>query len=550
MAGWGDGLRWDAAALRASAEEERSHAVALASAVQRFSDSPTGAWEGAAATAAAARRKALAGQGQELSSLLTNASTAYADAAADLEPLRADMTATSNDARSRDFHISDGGHVEDLASGWRQLDPRRPWMRLRIWGSVQAMAFRLTTLDARFAGRLAYMAVRGQLSEWKTAVTDGVLSGAQFLGDLIDDGLDWGKDRWEDLGDLAGAARETIGEHLGAFGAGLDRFLDAAGERPRWVDDLLHRGEIPELSEVLAVGGYLSGLGAGAIANLVTGKDHKFFDDGTPFTGDPKRTPGLDGRELRNPSDLMRDMSSVYSTRNEDGAERPSVQITRIDNPGQPPRYIVAIPGTTESIDTWGGWTGQPGGTDWSANLKGVGYGTTSSTQAIAAAIDKVTAQHPGDARPEIVLTGHSQGGIIAANIAANPDFASRYNIGGIMTAGSPIQTVPIPTNIPVVNFNNQYDPVPKSDLGGFGGTYKQPNVADVSLRNGPGERGLMDWHGQPTYETKIHDIMEPGRSDWVKNEAPVHDFSNNIDRFYRSDGGTISTYQVEVGRE
>ncbi|RMB61240.1 PGAP1-like alpha/beta domain-containing protein [Tessaracoccus antarcticus] len=549
MAGWGDGLRWDAAALHASAEAQRGQADALASAIQRFSNTPTGTWEGVAATAAAARRSALAAQGAHLSSLLADASTAYADAASDLEPLRGDMDATANNALSQGFRISDGGHVEDLAGGWRMLDPRRPWTRIRIWGSVQAIVFRLTTLDARLAGRLAVMAVGGRISEGGTSMADGVLSGAQFLGDRVDDGLDWGRGRWEDLGDLADVARDTVGEHLSAFTAGVDRFLDASGERPRWVDDLLQRGEIPELAEVLAVGGYLTGLGAGAIANLVTGEDQKFFDDGRPFVGDPQHRSGLDNRRLHNPSDLMRDMSTVYSTRNE-GRDRPSVQITRVDNPGQPPRYIVAIPGTTESIDTWGGWTGQQGGTDWAANLKGVGYGTTSSTEAIRAAIDKVTAEHPGGGRPQIILTGHSQGGIIAANIAADPDFSSRYDIGGIMTAGSPIQTVPIPRDIPVVNFSNQYDPVPKSDLGGFGGSYERPGVSDVSLDNGPGELGLHDWHGQDTYENKIRDIMRPGGSDWTKDEAPVHDFTTHIDRFYPTVGGTISTYQVEVGRE
>lgn len=550
MATWGDGLRWDAAALRASAEAQSAQASTLGASLQRIADSPTGVWEGAAAAAAMTRRRALVAQAAELAGGMADSSAAYADAASRLLPLRADMDAIAGDAASRSFLVTNAGHVEDRATGWQQMDPRRGWWRIRIWSSVQALAFRLTALDVAFAGRLAVLAVRGLVSDWARRAADGLLAGAQFVGDRIDDGMDWAKDRWEDLGDLASDVRETIGEHLGAFGTGAKRFLDAAGERPRWLDDLLRHGELPEVAEVLAAGGYLAGLGAGAVGNLVKGRDLKFFDDGTPFVGDSRHEASLDARRLSDPSDLMRDMWDVYATRDQPGAQRPSVQVTMITNPGEPPRYVVAIPGTTESMTTLDGWTGHPAGTDWAANLKGVGYGTTSSTEAIMEAIDQVTANHPGGGRPEIVLTGHSQGGIIAANLAADPGFSSRYEIGGIMTAGSPIQTIPIPRNVPVINFNNQYDPVPKVDLGGAGGSRTQGNVVDVPLRNGPGERGLFDWHGQETYDAKIRDVMRPGQSRWVGNEEPVHDFSATIDRFYAHDGASISTYRVEVGRE
>lgn len=549
MAGWGDGLRWDAGALATAASTQGSQATALAASMNRVAAASPGHWTGNAAMAANARRLALVDRGEGLVGQLTDASDAYGEAAGQVGSLRSGMDAATTYARARDFGITDGGSVVSHATGWSELDPRRAFWRVQVWTSVQTLVFRINAVDVRFAARLAVLAVKGQLSAWGTGIGDALLSGAQFAGDKIDDGLDWAQDRWEDLGDITEDVRDTAGEHLSAFGAGMDRFLDAAGQRPRWLEDLLTDGEVPSVSEVLATGGYLTGLGGGALANLVTGEDQHFFDDGAPFVGEPRHVNGLDGRRLEDPSDLMRDMWDVYATRDEPGAERPSVQVTVVDNPGQPPRYIVAIPGTTESIDTWDGWTGHQGGTDWAANLKGVGYGTTSSTQAVMDAIDEVTANHPGGARPEIVLTGHSQGGIIAANIASDPAFAERYDIGGIMTAGSPIQSAPIPHDIPVINFDNQYDPVPKLDFGGAGGT-DQPNVTDVDISNGEGESGLFDWHGQDTYDQKIRDIMAPGTSQWLENETPVHDFNDQIGRFYPEGSGTIHTYQVEVGRQ
>ncbi|GAB3813146.1 hypothetical protein GCM10028820_07400 [Tessaracoccus terricola] len=549
MAAWGDALRWDDGALAAAAGTQRTQSAALVSSMHQVAASDPDSWSGAASAAARARRGVLVEQGSGLGEQLSAAAEAYAETAGAVRSLRSGMSAATAYAQSRRFGITDGGAVVSHASGWSQLDPRRPFWRVQVWTSVQTLVFRINAVDVRFAARLAVLAVKGRLSTWGTGLGDALLSGAQFAGDKIDDGLDWASDRWEDLGELADDVRETAGDHLAAFGAGMDRFLDAAGERPRWLDDLLTDGELPSVSEVLATGAYLTGLGGGALANLVTGEDHHFFDDGTPFVGDPRHVNALDGRRLEDPSDLMRDMWDVYSTRDEPGAERPSVQVTVVENPGQPPRYIVAIPGTTESLDTWDGWTGHPGGTDWAANLKGVGYGTTSSTQAIMAAIDEVTGAQPGGARPEIILTGHSQGGIIAANLASDPSFAGRYDIGGIMTAGSPIQSAPIPHDIPVINFDNSYDPVPKLDLGGAGGV-DQPNVVDVDLSNGEGESGLFDWHGQETYDTKIRDIMAPGTSQWLEDETPVHDFNDTIRRFYPEGSGTIRTYQVEVGRQ
>ena len=62
----------------------------------------------------------------------------------------------------------------------------------------------------------------------------------------------------------------------------------------------------------------------------------------------------------------------------------------------------------------------------------------------------------------EVVYTGFSQGGIMAANLASNP--ASPYTTIGVVTNGSPIDGFPIPPSVPVISFEHVGDVVPVLD--------------------------------------------------------------------------------------
>lgn len=62
----------------------------------------------------------------------------------------------------------------------------------------------------------------------------------------------------------------------------------------------------------------------------------------------------------------------------------------------------------------------------------------------------------------EVVYTGFSQGGIMAANLASNPD--SPYTTIGVVTNGSPIDGFPIPDDVPVISFEHVGDVVPVLD--------------------------------------------------------------------------------------
>ncbi|MFT4186285.1 MAG: lipase family protein [Micrococcaceae bacterium] len=65
----------------------------------------------------------------------------------------------------------------------------------------------------------------------------------------------------------------------------------------------------------------------------------------------------------------------------------------------------------------------------------------------------------------EILLVGHSLGGISAVGLLNDRQFMQEHKIAGVITMGSPIEHLTISNKIPVLAIDNDHDPVPKLDL-------------------------------------------------------------------------------------
>lgn len=102
---------------------------------------------------------------------------------------------------------------------------------------------------------------------------------------------------------------------------------------------------------------------------------------------------------------------------------------------------------------------GQKGPQDMTTNLQGVGGMDSDQLYAIQEAM-KDAGIAPGEA---VEFAGHSQGGIMAAQLAADPDVRARYNVVSVVTAGSPTATI-APTDVPVLSYENSGDIVPGLD--------------------------------------------------------------------------------------
>ena len=114
-----------------------------------------------------------------------------------------------------------------------------------------------------------------------------------------------------------------------------------------------------------------------------------------------------------------------------DGArQHGDVRITQVDNGTGTPAYVVAVPGT----ERWGPDAG-PMPRDLSANLNLVAGNPTAAAESVRLAMDAAGIP-PGS---PVMLVGHSQGGIIAAQLASDPAFVERYGVTHVMTYGAPI---------------------------------------------------------------------------------------------------------------
>ena len=65
-----------------------------------------------------------------------------------------------------------------------------------------------------------------------------------------------------------------------------------------------------------------------------------------------------------------------------------------------------------------------------------------------------------------VEFVGHSQGGIIAAQLAADPQVRSRYCVASVLTAGSPVAGFDPDSSVPMLNMENTRDIVPALDGG------------------------------------------------------------------------------------
>lgn len=102
---------------------------------------------------------------------------------------------------------------------------------------------------------------------------------------------------------------------------------------------------------------------------------------------------------------------------------------------------------------------GESGPQDTTTNLQGVAGMSSDQLDAIKEAMNAAGIA-PGEA---VEFAGHSQGGIMAAQLAADPGVRARYKVVSVVTAGSPTATI-APSDVPVLSYENSGDIVPGSD--------------------------------------------------------------------------------------
>lgn len=155
----------------------------------------------------------------------------------------------------------------------------------------------------------------------------------------------------------------------------------------------------------------------------------------------------------KNPGDVFR-----YSNTIDPYGDNGAFEIQRWRNDAGQEGVRVILRGT----ESWDAGSGMP--QDMLTNTEAVAGLKTGPARAVAAALESMRV----DATTPVELVGHSQAGIVAANLAADPSFTSHYNVRSVITAGSPVAGAMgrVPENIHMISFENSNDLVPKLEAG------------------------------------------------------------------------------------
>lgn len=226
------------------------------------------------------------------------------------------------------------------------------------------------------------------------------------------------------------------------------------------------------------------------------------FRDGQPAVGPGGSQQIGDDVAPRSVTDLLAGVSLRQNRLG--GAVSGEIGVQRLEGSGGVVRYVVQLPGT----ESWAVTPG-PVARDLATNVHTMAGGHTVYMRGIEEAMAR--ADIPEGA--PVMLVGHSQGGMTAAALAADPGFRERFNVTQVVTAGAPVARFDVPGSVQVLAVENRHDLVPQLD----GAPNKdRPNVTTLTFSADRGSLGanhsLLD-----TYQVATADLPsdDPSYAAW-----------------------------------
>ncbi|GAB4084696.1 hypothetical protein GCM10028784_13260 [Myceligenerans cantabricum] len=329
-----------------------------------------------------------------------------------------------------------------------------------------------------------------------------------WFGDRLDDAGGWVSDSAADLGDWFSDTTSGVGGRLSETGSTIgDSFgnlWDTGGQLWDATGGSVLDGRWPRTTEVVASGLLFAGSAADTL--LTTGTagqvDLDLFDDGDPYAGPPRPVNPDSTTIPADIEDLSASVTDAY------GAGDSQVRVTTVDTP-EGPRVIVSVPGTEQ----WSPATGD-NPMDLTGNLVTAGGGTSTMTEAVELALQNADLP-PG---AEVMLVGHSQGGMTVADLASDPGFVSEHHVTHAMTFGSPVDSDRIDPGVDVLEVQHGNDPVPRLDLDdslvpGLPSGHEQagPHHTEVTLDSPGGLADAADNHSHQNYSDSLASSTDAG---------------------------------------
>jgi hypothetical protein len=178
---------------------------------------------------------------------------------------------------------------------------------------------------------------------------------------------------------------------------------------------------------------------------------------------------------------------------------QPSILVSKVTGPNGETSWIVSIPPTAQMV-------GGKNPFDVVSDVETMGL---DSGDMVTGVLKALKAAGVGS-RDQILMIGHSLGGLTAAAVVSSAEFQKRYAPPAIITMGSPIAPIPIPANVRVLALEHTED-----TLVALGGTTpRTSNITTVtrSLAKSPlkAERAASThvWgtksHARPYYQNTL----------------------------------------------
>lgn len=198
------------------------------------------------------------------------------------------------------------------------------------------------------------------------------------------------------------------------------------------------------------------------------------------------------------------------------------IRIDRYSEPGRPDRFEVYLGGTIDGSVVAGGepW-------DMTSNLNAVAGGAAGSL----AATEQAMALAGIDPSTPVTFSGYSQGGLLAATLAASGDYDTR----GLFTLGGPAGQVEVPHDIPYVAIEHADDLVPAT-----GGIWKSSDPLLVTRTVYAGQADAGDAFF-PAHE--LSNYRETARLADASDEQRLVAARNTLQQFSRGADSVQSSY-------
>jgi hypothetical protein len=305
--------------------------------------------------------------------------------------------------------------------------------------------------DKMFSFTLNPFKAAGRVKDFASAAYDFISSAGQLVDDLL-----------EAISSLA----SLIQKLMPIVAEGLDKLREILAQMAPIAGGIL--GGLL-FGPIGAVGGYLLG---GAIENFL--QDSPDIEELDPDSLTGSRRDAWDKSQEITKLSSLADLVGVNSTTDRmGGGDATVIDVKKVVGPDGSEHWVVSLPSTQD-------W--QTSGDGGALNDRDSNIALMLDNPLLRTAYERAVREAMRDAGipngGDVVLTGFSQGGILAASLAADASFP--YNTVGVVTNGSPIDTFDIPKHIPVYAFQHANDPVPMLDGSVIGGS--PSNVHQIVL--------------------------------------------------------------------